>query len=114
MRQLFVVTKWGKCCYILQRLILLESGAIFLQSEAVATKWGNCYNMGHNILFGNMNPVTGALDTKSSAKSIIAHKNSPAQGTGCPLLKSYLLENFVIISHGWTGNFDKSDKIYLR
>ena len=34
------------------------------------------------ILLGNMNPVTGALDTESAAKAILAHRNIPAQGTG--------------------------------
>ena len=34
------------------------------------------------ILLGNINPVTGALDTESAAKAIMAHRNTPAQGTG--------------------------------
>ena len=30
------------------------------------------------ILLGNFNPITGALDTKSAAKAIMAHSNTPA------------------------------------
>ena len=61
-RQLFVVTKWGKYCYILRQLVLLQNAANvvtkwgscykvrqkLLESEAVVTKWGNCYKIGHN------------------------------------------------------------------
>ncbi len=34
------------------------------------------------ILEGNINPVTGALDTDSAARALMAHRNTPAQDTG--------------------------------
>ena len=34
------------------------------------------------ILLGNINSVTGALDTEAAAKAIMTHRNTPAQGTG--------------------------------
>ena len=34
------------------------------------------------ILLGNVNPVTGNLDTDAAARAIMAHRNTPAQDTG--------------------------------
>ena len=34
------------------------------------------------ILTGNINPVSGALDTDSAARALMAHRNTPAQDTG--------------------------------
>ncbi len=34
------------------------------------------------ILLGNINPLTGALDTDAAARAIMAHRNTPAQDSG--------------------------------
>ena len=34
------------------------------------------------ILLGNINPMTGALDTESAIRAIMTHRSTPAQGTG--------------------------------
>ena len=34
------------------------------------------------ILLGNINPITGALDTNAAAKALMTHRNTPNQDTG--------------------------------
>ena len=38
--------------------------------------------MAKRILEGNVNPVTGQLDTEAAARALLSHRNTPLQDTG--------------------------------